>query len=153
MTNLTTFKYLSKLVRVIEIDGQPWFAARDLCATLDMFQRTRRGYTEVNTSRFRDVVGDQDVTHIAGVGNGGTGLLFVSEAGLYRLVMRPDKPEARAFQDWVTREVLPAIRKDGMYVAGEEKLKTGDMDEDELTLLVMQRLRFTDLLRFFPAST
>lgn len=39
--------------------------------------------------------------------------------------MRSDKPEAHQFQDWVTREVLPAIPKDGMYVAGEEKVKTG----------------------------
>ena len=44
--------------------------------------------------------------------------------------MRSDKPEARAFQDWVTRDVLPAIRKDGAYVMGEEKVKTGEMDED-----------------------
>jgi|GEM_PF-6970342 Prophage antirepressor len=50
---------------------------------------------------------------------------IISESGLYKLVMRSDKPEAREFQDWVTREVLPAIRKDGMYVAGEEKVKTG----------------------------
>lgn len=49
----------------------------------------------------------------------------VSESGLYRLIMRSDKPEARQFQDWVIREVLPAIRKDGMYVAGEEQVKTG----------------------------
>jgi prophage antirepressor-like protein len=37
----------------------------------------------------------------------------ISESGLYKLIMRSDKPEARAFQDWVTRDVLPAIRKDG----------------------------------------
>jgi prophage antirepressor-like protein len=37
----------------------------------------------------------------------------VSESGMYKLLLRSDKPEAKAFQDWVTREVLPAIRKDG----------------------------------------
>lgn len=47
----------------------------------------------------------------------------VSESGLYKLIMRSDKPAARAFQDWVTRDVLPAIRKDGMYVMGEEKVE------------------------------
>lgn len=56
---------------------------------------------------------------------------LISESGLYKLIMRSDKPEARRFQDWVTREVL-AIRKDGAYVAGEEKVKTGEMTEDEL---------------------
>lgn len=54
---------------------------------------------------------------------------------MYRLTMRSDKPNARQFQDWVTREVLPAIRKDGMYVTGEEKVRTGEMSEDELTCL------------------
>jgi prophage antirepressor-like protein len=47
---------------------------------------------------------------------------LISESGLYKLVLRSDKPEAKAFQDWVTRTVLPAVRKDGAYVAGEEKL-------------------------------
>ena len=40
----------------------------------------------------------------------------VSESGLYKLIMRSDKPEAKAFQDWVTREVLPSIRKNGGYI-------------------------------------
>lgn len=56
-------------------------------------------------------------------------LAFDSESGLYKLIMRSDKPEARKFQDWVTREVLPAIRKDGLYVAGEEKVRTGGISE------------------------
>ena len=43
----------------------------------------------------------------------------INESGLYKLVMRSDKPEARKFQDWVTREVLPAIRKVGRYIMGE----------------------------------
>ncbi len=49
----------------------------------------------------------------------------MAEPGLYRLIMRSDKPEAREFQTWVTRDVLPAIRKDGGYVMGEEKVRTG----------------------------
>ncbi|WP_418314504.1 Bro-N domain-containing protein [Roseomonas gilardii] len=55
----------------------------------------------------------------------GQGLALISESGLYKLIMRSDKPQARAFQDWVTRDVLPAIRKDGMYVMGEEKVRSG----------------------------
>jgi hypothetical protein len=55
-----------------------------------------------------------------------TGLVCVSESGLYKLIMRSDKPEAKDFQDWVTRVVLPAIRKDGGYVMGEEKVATGE---------------------------
>lgn len=62
---------------------------------------------------------------------------LVSESGLYKLVMRSRKPEARAFQDWVTRVVLPAIRKDGAYVMGEEKVATGELSEDELVMRAM----------------
>ncbi|MBB3175603.1 prophage antirepressor-like protein [Endobacter medicaginis] len=47
---------------------------------------------------------------------------LISESGLYKLVMRSDKREARLFQDWVTRVVLPTIRQTGAYVVGEEKL-------------------------------
>ncbi len=43
--------------------------------------------------------------------------------------MRSDKHRARPFQDWVTREVLPAVRKDGAYLMGEEKVRTGEMSE------------------------
>lgn len=55
---------------------------------------------------------------------------LVSESGLYKIIMRasPYKNErVKRFQDWVAREVLPALRKDGMYVMGEEKVKTGEM--------------------------
>ena len=47
---------------------------------------------------------------------------LINESGLYKLIMRSDKAEAKAFQDWVTRDVLPAIRKDGGYIDGEEKV-------------------------------
>ena len=45
-------------------------------------------------------------------------MTIIAESGLYKLVMRSDKSEARKFQDWVTRDVLPAIRKNGAYVMG-----------------------------------
>lgn len=47
---------------------------------------------------------------------GGGVITTISESGLYKLILRSDKPEAKAFQDWVTKVVLPAIRKDGGYV-------------------------------------
>ena len=45
--------------------------------------------------------------------NPGKPMVLISESGLYKLVMRSGKPEAKKFQDWVTRDVLPVIRKDG----------------------------------------
>lgn len=63
------------------------------------------------------------------------GAILISESGLYKLIMRSDKPQARAFQDWVTCDVFPAIRKDGIYVMGEEKVHSGELNEDVLNSL------------------
>lgn len=54
----------------------------------------------------------------------------LSEAGLYRFIMRCDKPDARPFQDWVTRVVLPTLRKEGVYVRDEEKVAAASSVED-----------------------
>jgi len=69
----------------------------------------------------------------------GVDLTLLSESGLYKLIMRSDKPTARPFQDWVTRDVLPAIRKDGAYIMGEEKVRTGEMPEDVYGIRVWNR--------------
>lgn len=66
---------------------------------------------------------------------------IISESALYKLIMRSDKPEAKVFQDWVTRDVLPAIRKDGMYVKDEEKVLTGELSLEEMTLKVLEGLQ------------
>lgn len=55
--------------------------------------------------------------------------------------MWSDKPQARPFQDWVTGTVLPAIRKDGAYIMGEEKVVSGEMGEDEFVLKAMMILQ------------
>jgi prophage antirepressor-like protein len=129
ITNLTTFNYLSNTVRVVEIDGQPWFVATDLYRIL--YGRTTgltNNITELADDE-RRVVRKSELSVSDTLTSLFTGtryqIALLSESALYKLVMRSDKPAARQFQDWVTREVLPAIRKDGMYVAGEEKLKTG----------------------------
>ncbi|MEH0075711.1 Bro-N domain-containing protein [Pannonibacter sp. Pt2] len=128
MTNLTTFNYLSNTVRVVEIDGQPWFVTKDVCELLGYRPHPNGGYQNALRLVSTDEKKVLEKSHSSGewVLFEGTAARasLISESGLYKLIVRSDKPEARKFQDWVTREVLPAIRKDGMYVAGEEKLKT-----------------------------
>lgn len=77
-------------------------------------------------------------------------LNLVSESGLYKLVMRSDKPEAKDFQNWV---VLPAIRKDGGYIHGEEHVVSGAMSEDDLVFKA-QRVHSGEAIvqRYFPRS-
>lgn len=134
MSQVQKFNFGLMDLTVIERGGQPWFVAKDVCLAIG-FNIKADG--SVNTTHaVRNLAPDELATHMLS-GNRGKGSLIVSESGLYKLIMRSDKPEARAFQDWVTRVVLPAIRKDGAYVLGEEKVATGEMDEDELVLKAM----------------
>ena len=101
------------------IDGEPWFAAVDACHFLGM--EIPRGVGP----RLRFLAnGERRVVTLTS-SNGPRATNIISESGLYKLIMRSDKPEAHAFQDWVTQSVLPAIRKDGGYIMGEEKVRTG----------------------------
>lgn len=67
--------------------------------------------------------------------------LWIPESDVYRLVMRSNKPDAKLFQDWVVETVLPSLRKDGMYVVGEEKVVTGEMTIEEMELRVYEHLK------------
>ena len=87
------------------------------------------GYPEKSRSVILRKLSDSEngLYPIQTVNRGTQNLSVVSEPGLYKLIMRSDRPEARKFSDWVTSVVLPAIRKDGAYVMGEEKVLTGKM--------------------------
>ncbi len=95
-------------IRVSTQDGEPWFAASDVCSAL--------GIDKTAASRLDD---DEKGLRLTQTHGGEQRILFVSEPGFYKLVMRSRKPEAKAFQRWVTHEVLPAIRRDGGYMAAK----------------------------------
>lgn len=88
--------------------GEPWFVAKDVCDILGTDTRDLHKILE------SDEITNVDSIHIAQ--NGGKAPLTISEPGLYRLVMKSRKPEAKEFQRWVTHEVLPSIRKHGAYM-------------------------------------
>ncbi len=112
-TAIQTFNFLTHTVRTVLLNSTPWFVAADVCRVLGL----------VNPTMAMKNLNDSEVTLNRIEGNPRR-FNLISESGLYKLVMRSDKPEAREFQDWVTRVVLPAIRKDGMYVMGGEKVIT-----------------------------
>lgn len=106
---LQVFMYNGKEVRTIEIDGETWFVAKDVCDILEIVNH-------------RDTMAkclDEDekrVSPISTPSNGGySDVTLISEAGLYTLLMRSNKPEAKPFRRWVTHDVLPTIRKIGSY--------------------------------------
>ncbi len=67
--------------------------------------------------------------------------VWIDEFDIYRLVMKSTLPAAEKFQDWVCEEVLPKIRQDGMYISGEEKVESGEMSIEEMTLKVHEYLQ------------
>ena len=108
MNDITIFNHLGNNIRVTtDEQGEPLFVLKDICDALGIG----------NTSRVADRLDSDDLTLSKVIDNRGVQreTLLVSEAGLYEVIIRSDKPEAKAFRRWVTSEVLPSIRKHGMY--------------------------------------
>lgn len=127
MTTLQLFNYGTQVVRTVLIGGEPWFVAADLVDILDIgrVHDAVRGLDEDErgTDTIRTLGGDQEVT-------------VVTEAGMYSLVLRSRKPEARAFKRWITHDVLPAIRKTGHY--GTPPLDLTALDPRTLALAILE---------------
>lgn len=105
MSTLTPFDYEGQEVRVIDIDGEPWWIASDVCVPL--------GLSNVSQA-LTGLDGDEKSSITINDGTPGSPIrAIVSEAGLYSLILRSRKPEAKAFKRWVTHEVLPQIRRTG----------------------------------------
>lgn len=100
---------LGASIRVIDRVGEPWFVAKDVCDALD-----------IRTDSLRAILDGDEICTInpnsIGVPSGGRDMLVISEPGLYSLILRSRKPEAKAFKRWVTHDVLPSIRKHGAYM-------------------------------------
>lgn len=120
MNKVTIFKYEeNKLVRTINISGEPWFVLKDVCDVLGLSTPARVAERldsdEVSQAHLIDSVGrSQEMT-------------IISESGLYNVILRSDKPEAKPFRKWVTAVVLPSIRKNGGYIAGQEELSPQEL--------------------------
>ena len=93
-------------VRVIMRCADPWFVAKDACDCLEL----------TNVSKACQTLDEDEkgITKVYTLG-GSQDMMLISESGLYTLIMRSNKPEAKVFRKWVTSEVLPSIRKTGGY--------------------------------------
>lgn len=95
-------------VRTVSVDNEPWFFAKDVCDALS-----------IATNHVRESLDEDEVSNLRsteiGPEFGGKAPLIVSEAGLYSLILKSRKPEAKAFKRWITHDVIPAIRKTGGY--------------------------------------
>lgn len=108
MSNIIPFDFRSNSIRVVEDgNGEPWFVLADICRVLEI-----KNPTQV-AERLDD---DEKSNPMSDIGLRRDQLL-INESGLYSVILRSDKPEAKPFKKWVTSEVLPSIRKTGGYSA------------------------------------
>lgn len=120
-------------IRAIIVDEEPWFIASDVCKALDIknaSDATSHLYEDEKGIVLNDTLG------------GSQKMIVVNESGLYGLVMRSRKKEAKLFQRWVTHDVLPSIRKHGGYLTPqkiEEVLLNPDAIIELATQLKLER--------------
>ena len=103
MNELQVFSYESNEVRTVMIDGEPWFCLVDVCRVLDLSNpRSVADRLDADERRKFDLPRQGETW-------------FINESGLYNVILRSDKPNAKPFRKWVTGTVLPTIRKTGTY--------------------------------------
>lgn len=108
-TEIQAFHFNAATLRTLtDENGEPWFIAKDVCDILG-----------IDTNHLREALDDDEITNLRNSevwNQPGRAPLIISEPGLYKLIMRSRKPEAKGFQRWVTHEVLPTIRNHGAYM-------------------------------------
>lgn len=106
MSGLEVFDYADRQVRTVAVGGEVWFVLADICGVLGV----------ANVGNVAARLDDADIRQ-TDISSGGQrrAVTIVSESGMYEVVIRSDKPEARRFRWWVTHEVIPAIRRTGTY--------------------------------------
>lgn len=109
-SSIIPFKYESNEIRALLHDGEPWFVAKDVCGSLGLGNPT-----EAIRPLDDDEKGSLRISEGTSSAGGNPNVNIISESGLYALVLRSNKPVAKPFRQWVTKEVLPSIRKTGKY--------------------------------------
>lgn len=108
MKGLKVFSYEGNEVRTVQRADETWWVLRDVCGILDLTTPARVAERldedEVSLTHIIDSIGRRQETTI------------INESGLYNVILRSDKPDAKKFKRWVTQEVLPSIRRHGAYV-------------------------------------
>ena len=138
-------------VRVLAIDSEPWFVAKDVCDALGLSN---------HRSSIALLDDDERGVHTVDTPSGEQDMAIITEAGLYSLILRSRKPEAKRFKRWVTHDVLPTIRKHGMYATPqsiERMLADPDTMIATLKALKAERKRADALMednaRLLPKAT
>lgn len=134
-------------IRAQVINGEPWFVAKDVCQAL-LIKNSRDAVSNLDEDEISDVVLTDTRSK-----NGATQrrtVTIVNESGLYGLIIQSRKPEAKPFRKWVTKEVLPALRKTGIYAS------QGSLNRNGVEGIYYRGQKFypyTDMLKALGYST
>lgn len=112
MGEIQAFNYQSNEIRTVTKNGEPWFVLKDVCMVLGLAKPSNVA------TRLDD---DERGACLMGTPSGDQNMVIINESGLYSVILRSDKPEAKPFRKWVTSEVLPSIRKTGAYSANRSQ--------------------------------
>ena len=120
-------------VRTLQINNEPWFVAKDVCNILDIKNPTMSLQNLDEDERTKFNLGRQGETNL------------INESGLYALIVRSRKAEAKKFRKWITSEVLPTIRKHGAYMTDEVLEKT--LEDPDYMIGLLTKLKEEKNLR------
>jgi len=101
-------------IRTVEIGGEPWFVGNDIAAAL--------GYSNTRDALAKHV--DEEEKMVSQIATSGQrrNMTVINESGMYSLIMGSELESAKKFKKWITSEVIPSVRKNGGYIAGQENM-------------------------------
>ena len=103
---IQVWNYESSEIRTVQVNGEPWFVLADVCKVLEI-KNSRDAAAKLD--------GDEKGVALTDTLGGKQHVTIINESGLYTVILRSDKPQAKPFRKWVTSVVLPSIRKTGSY--------------------------------------
>lgn len=123
MNNITIFENDNfGKIRMVEEKGEPWFVLADLCKVLELSNPSMVAKKLDKDERAKSDLGLQE-----------RNVTLVNESGMYAVILRSDKPQAKPFRKWVTSEVLPSIRKTGNYAVQQtEEIRRRNLEVREM---------------------
>ena len=137
MNELKVFDFEGNHVRTVIMDSEAWFIARDVCRILGLDDTSNAVARLDDDDHISLGCDDPILNRVEGItkSNLKKPVPIINEPGLYSLIIRSDKPEAKRFRRWVTHDVLPSIRKTGMYATDEL------INNPDLFIEVLQKLK------------
>lgn len=119
MDQLQTFNFNDNEVRTVLINNEPYFVGKDAASIL--------GYERTDNAIRNHIDEDDKLMHQISASGQNREMVFINESGLYSLVLSSKLPQAKEFKRWVTKEVLPSIRKNGGYIANQESMSDEEL--------------------------